>query len=103
MMSRRRIDNTIPSAEVKHHGSAASLVAGPTGRYPGLPRPRLLWAARCWPKKPRIHGSEKLPGYDDRYRLRQGQFSFVYLIDDARREETIYKIEDRKSWMLLCT
>jgi mRNA interferase RelE/StbE len=45
---------------------------------------------------PRPHGSEKLAGYDDRYRLRQGQFRIVYLIDDARREVTIFRVGNRK-------
>jgi mRNA interferase RelE/StbE len=45
---------------------------------------------------PRPHGSEKLAGYEDRYRLRQGQFRIVYLIDDARREVTIFRVGNRK-------
>ena len=45
---------------------------------------------------PRPQGSEKLAGYDDRYRVRQGQFRIVYLIDDARREVTIFKVGNRK-------
>jgi mRNA interferase RelE/StbE len=45
---------------------------------------------------PRPHGSEKLAGYEDRYRLRQGSYRLVYLVDEARREVTIFKIGDRK-------
>ena len=45
---------------------------------------------------PRPHGSEKLAGYTDRYRLRQGNFRIIYLIDDEASEVTIYKIGDRK-------
>ena len=45
---------------------------------------------------PRPHGSEKLAGYDDRYRIRQGDYRVVYLIDDRRQEVTIFKIGDRK-------
>jgi mRNA interferase RelE/StbE len=45
---------------------------------------------------PRPHGSEKLAGYSDRYRLRQGNYRIVYLIDDTRLEVTIFKIGDRK-------
>jgi len=45
---------------------------------------------------PRPHGSEKLAGYDDRYRLRQGQFRVVYLIDDSRREVTVFKVGNRR-------
>ena len=46
--------------------------------------------------KPRPHGSEKLAGYDNRYRIRQGNYRIIYLIDDEHREVTIYKIGDRK-------
>jgi len=45
---------------------------------------------------PRPHGSEKLAGYDDRYRIRQGDYRVVYLIDDRRQEVTIVKIGDQK-------
>ena len=45
---------------------------------------------------PRPHGSEKLAGYDDRYRLRQGNYRIIYLVDDARRELTIFKIGHRR-------
>ena len=45
---------------------------------------------------PRSHGSEKLAGYSDRYRVRQGNFRIIYLIDDDASEVTIYKIGDRK-------
>ena len=45
---------------------------------------------------PRPHGSEKLAGYDDRYRVRHGQYRIVYLIDDGRREVIIFKVGHRK-------
>ena len=45
---------------------------------------------------PRLHGSEKLAGYSDRYRVRQGNLRIIYLIDDDASEVTIYKIGDRK-------
>ena len=45
---------------------------------------------------PRPPGSEKLAGYDDRYRVRQGSYRVVYLIDDKRREITIYRIGHRR-------
>jgi mRNA interferase RelE/StbE len=45
---------------------------------------------------PRPPGAGKLTGYSDRYRLRQGNFRVVYLIDDDRREITIFKVGDRK-------
>ena len=45
---------------------------------------------------PRPRGSEKLAGYADRYRLRQGNYRIVYVVDDLRRELTIFKIGHRK-------
>jgi mRNA interferase RelE/StbE len=45
---------------------------------------------------PRSASTEKLAGFDDRYRVRQGNFRIVYLIDDARREVTIFKVGHRK-------
>ena len=44
----------------------------------------------------RPHGSEKLAGYFDRYRVRQGNFRIVYLIDDEANAVTIYKVGHRK-------
>lgn len=45
---------------------------------------------------PRPDGSEKLAGYTDRHRVRQGRYRIVYLIDEKRHEVTIYKIGHRK-------
>ena len=45
---------------------------------------------------PRVHGSEKLAGYADRYRIRQGQYRIIYLVDDERHEVTIFKVGHRK-------
>ena len=45
---------------------------------------------------PRSQKSEKLAGYDDRYRIRQGHYRIVYLIDDSRREVIIFKVGHRK-------
>ena len=45
---------------------------------------------------PRAEGTEKLAGYADRYRVRQGQYRIIYLIDDKRHEVTIFKIGHRK-------
>jgi mRNA interferase RelE/StbE len=45
---------------------------------------------------PRPHGSEKLAGYDDRYRIRQGNYRVVYEIDDDASHVTIYKIGHRR-------
>ncbi len=45
---------------------------------------------------PRPHGSEKLAGYDDRYRVPQGNYRVVYEIDDASNQVTVYKIGHRR-------
>ena len=45
---------------------------------------------------PRSQKTEKLAGYDDRYRIRQGQYRIVYFIDDSRREVTMFKVGHRK-------
>lgn len=45
---------------------------------------------------PRSQKTEKLAGYDDRYRIRQGQYRIVYFIEDSRREVTIFKVGHRK-------
>jgi mRNA interferase RelE/StbE len=45
---------------------------------------------------PRTLDSEKLAGYADRYRVRRGQYRIIYLIDDGRREVTIFKVGHRK-------
>lgn len=45
---------------------------------------------------PRPRGCEKLAGYADRFRIRQGNYRVVYLVDDQRREITIFKVGNRK-------
>jgi mRNA interferase RelE/StbE len=47
-------------------------------------------------KAPRPIGSEKLAGHDNRYRVRQENYRVVYLIDDSRKEVTIYRVGHRK-------
>ena len=45
---------------------------------------------------PRTHGAEKLAGHEDRYRIRQGGYRIVYLIDDSRREVIVFRVGHRK-------
>jgi len=59
-------------------------------------RQRIMRRIEALSEDPRPHGSEKLAGYEDRYRIRQGDFRVVYLIDDRRKEVTIFKVGDRK-------
>ena len=59
-------------------------------------RQRIVMKVQGLAVNPRPHGSEKLAGYSDRYRLRQGNYRVVYLIDDDRSEVTIFKLGARK-------
>ena len=61
-----------------------------------IDRQRIVERIRILVRDPRLPGSEKLAGYSDRYRVRQGQYRIVYLIDDERREITIFKVGHRK-------
>lgn len=45
---------------------------------------------------PRRQKTEKLAGYDNGYRIRQGRYRIVYLIDDSHREVIIFKVWQRK-------
>jgi len=59
-------------------------------------RQRVVERIQALAADPRALGSEKLAGYADRYRLRQGQYRINYLIDDERGEVTIFKVGHRK-------
>jgi mRNA interferase RelE/StbE len=59
-------------------------------------RQRIVAKIAALANNPRPHGSEKLAGYDDRYRIRQGNYRVVYEINDASSEVTIYKIGNRR-------
>lgn len=59
-------------------------------------RARIVERIAALADDPRPHGCEKLAGYSDRVRIRQGNYRVVYLVDDHRREVTIFKVGDRK-------
>lgn len=59
-------------------------------------REKLVARIRGLATNPRPHGSEKLAGYADRQRVRQGNYRVIYLIDDEASVVTIYKIGHRK-------
>ena len=44
---------------------------------------------------PRPKGSEKL-SHQEKYRIRQGNYRIIYLVDDAKQEVIIYKISHRR-------
>ena len=59
-------------------------------------RRKIVEKIRALGSAPRSKGSETLAGYDDRYRVRQGHYRVVYLIDDSRHEVIIFKDGHRK-------
>lgn len=59
-------------------------------------RQRIVARIQDLASNPRPRGSEKLAGYSDRYRIRQGNYRIIYFIDDDAQEVTIYKVGDRK-------
>jgi mRNA interferase RelE/StbE len=59
-------------------------------------RQRIIAKIQALAQDPRPRGSEKLAGYDDRYRIRQGNYRVVYLIDDQKSVVTIFKIGHRR-------
>ena len=59
-------------------------------------RQRVIERVQTLSSYPRGQGSEKLAGYVDRYRIRQGQYRIVYLIDDKRHGVTVFKVGHRK-------
>ena len=59
-------------------------------------RRRVIERIQALGSDPRAQGSEKLAGHVDRYRVRQGQYRVVYLIDDKRHEVTVFKVAHRK-------
>ena len=46
--------------------------------------------------EPRERGAMQLAGYDDRYRIRLGDYRIIYLIEHAEKVVTIFKVGHRK-------
>ena len=61
-----------------------------------IDRQRLTVRIQALVGEPRPAGCEKLAGYGDRYRVRQGDYRFVYAVDDAERLVTVFKIGHRR-------
>ena len=59
-------------------------------------RQRIVQRIQAVAENSRSQGSENLVGHSDRYRVRQGSYRIIYLIDDERREVTIFKIGHRR-------
>ena len=62
---------------------------------PKKDRKRLAERIRGLATAPRPAGSEKLSG-EEKYRIRQGDYRILYLIEDARSTVTIVKIGHRR-------
>jgi mRNA interferase RelE/StbE len=45
--------------------------------------------------QPRPQGCEKMAG-EDRYRIRQGDWRFIYTVEDPSKTVTVYKIGHRR-------
>lgn len=63
---------------------------------PKTVRHRLVARIQALAGEPRPSGCEKLAGYDDRYRVRQGDYRVVYVIDDSEHSVTVFKIGHRR-------
>jgi mRNA interferase RelE/StbE len=59
-------------------------------------RQRIIGRIRSLGANPRPQVSEKLAGYGNRYRVRQGSYRIIYLVDDQGQEVTIFKVGHRK-------
>jgi len=59
-------------------------------------RQRIIGRIQTLAANPRPQGSEKLAGYGDRYRVRQGSYRIIYRVDDEGRGVTIFKIGHRR-------
>lgn len=59
-------------------------------------RRRIIFKIQGLSVNPRPQGVEKLAGYADCYRLRQGRYRLAYLLDDQAKEVVVYKIGHRK-------
>ena len=64
-------------------------------------RQRLVARIETLASNPRAPGCEKLAGYADRYRVRQGDYRVVYSIDDDQRIAVIFKLGHRRERLRL--
>ena len=62
---------------------------------PQKDRGRIVKRIAALEHDPRPPGCQKLSA-SDKYRLRQGHFRIVYLIDDAARQVTVFKVGHRR-------
>jgi mRNA interferase RelE/StbE len=63
---------------------------------PRAVRARIVARIAALGSNPRPHGSQKLAGADEGYRIRQGPYRIVYLVDDGSRAVEVFKIGHRR-------
>ena len=59
-------------------------------------RQRIVRRIRILAESPRPPGCEKLSGYQNRYRIRQGVYRIVYAVEDAALVVYVVKVGHRK-------
>lgn len=59
-------------------------------------RQRVVRRVAALATEPRPHGCEKLTGSSGVYRVRQGPFRILYVIDDAARTVDVLKVGHRR-------
>ncbi len=59
-------------------------------------RQRIVSRIAALATDPRPHGSEKLSGDAERYRVRQGDYRIVYAVDDATSMVQVVKVGHRR-------
>ena len=59
-------------------------------------RQRIIQKIRQLATNPGPLGSEKLAGYDDRFRIRPGSIRVIDFIDDEWKAITVFEVGDRK-------
>lgn len=59
-------------------------------------RQRLVKRIEALGRDPRPPGCEKLAGYPNRYRVRQGAYRVLYAVDDAGRSVVVIKVGHRR-------
>jgi len=63
---------------------------------PGEPRRRIEAAIDHLAHNPRPHGTKKLVGFEDEWRLRIGDYRVLYVIDDLSKAVTIARVAHRR-------
>ena len=65
-------------------------------KLPASTRSRVIDAIESLATEPRHHGTEKLTGASDLYRIRVGEYRVIYSIDDDQLLVLVVKVGHRK-------